>query len=293
MKSLKLLTLCASILAMQSSGMAAQTPGSEDRTSPGTICLTVKGDRLTELERIFKHNGAVLTRFPDNDDTCNNQRAFRVPIGLESWAIRYAKSVPLVSNVRPLRTTAGGSGIFKRRLPTGTLFTEKVTPENLFRVREDIACKLTTRLAPSFRSVQIIPKCGDRADNPFGRGTCYVFRLEGHSSDPTGFSSQNLHRLIDNGFWVSAKVGVEATYYEDYPDLAKRGPAERLDTYVVSSQFWRAPATSDPGKGTFREIQNYQLGVDADDLDDYISDQISGLFKSGPFVCDAKHANPQ
>jgi hypothetical protein len=237
---------------------------------PQLLCLNITKNDASKLTLALKDDiGRYIVRNQSADDQCQNNPkskpddiAFEVPTGLVPWAIDYLNEKKIGLTGQYVLAAAAGSG-HQVRVAPGTLFSTRVTPENILGKRAEVECKLLTELRKHFQHVEF-RECVRRQED-----LCFSFHIISHTLNKkyAGFSLEKLDGKVRRGFWIEAKGFI---YGFPYVDPFSRRNFETIQTYVQENSVrLRSSETFDgnPLIQEFNEIGTYLKGSNADGWD--------------------------
>jgi hypothetical protein len=249
-------------------------------TRPGIGLLCVDADRvhIQEIMKYFTNEGLPvrLTHSPNCQEL-----SFKVPEGLERWAIAKMMKAPGVRSVDYTYGPSGGSGEVRDVVQDGTFLPTDLQPATIKDAWNRGACKIKNIFQPEFRSVSVSPcKPIDGFDTV---EACFSVTLEGHTADPRGVSSANLGRILDDRFLVRTEIIFEimAVKYD-------RSPTKYVEPVVYNvneSKFARQPPDVSADRATFHDIEHFHIGKSNRQVDNAIVAVAQQLILSHDFVC--------
>ncbi|MFM9975798.1 MAG: hypothetical protein ACKVON_14645 [Beijerinckiaceae bacterium] len=259
-----ILTFAIAIAISSDSFSQRRRAGAEDRISPGGVCLSEIRPNKTLLNL---GDNVRIVRSIDNNHGCVEGGArnyFRVPIGMEGWVLEKSRKLGFRSSYA--KFTAGGSGIVKHRLNYRDLFDKDVTPENASELKDDLQCKLNSKLLKSFPEV-VSQKCrNSTGKNDF----CWEFLLSGHtSSTPSLMNNIDIREKVGPGFWVSFRMYIEVAPMKNYLDydMPTARDVARVDIVTIRSRFARSGLQNRPASDGYHEIGHYKSNIAPEDID--------------------------
>lgn len=257
------------------------------RQLEGTLCIAglPPSDLKSALTKLHIRTGRIEGVSSEACD--DNYVMVEVPMGLEEWSFKAARNIPGVTDVKIGTGAPAGSHTARKGFPSGTFVPAKLDPDDLEPTWIDAACKLKSRFFGKFRSISI-EKCQFQDDFSLSSEVnfCFNLRLEGHTADKTGFSSDYLPRAVISGKYMIT-TWVEATVSQVVNRRSPSNFLDKLTVYVVESRFARQPASQTSGSASFKNFESFNEGRSDAELDNYILAAVQRYLGPQEFKCDA------
>ena len=268
-----------------SSNAAAET-GAEDISQIGSVCVNIPRTKAAVVLKKMRERGIKIKEYPEN--TCSywgnetgEYQGFDVPEGLEGWTVRTLRAMGY--NARHAIATSGGGGENKLRVKRSYIFDREITPQNYKEMVSDIQCKLNKRFSKYFEHVSIKNKCKSDVDE---HELCWNIWLGGHLATSKGVQGNDLRAQIDQKYWFSTRLELFIGDFFDYPDVKGGSQVARIDFFVQSTRFARAPAEKPPERTRYHPIEYFEPQLDGDEVDDLVGWAIrENVIRAGQFTC--------
>jgi hypothetical protein len=261
-------------------------PSAFKRSNEGLLELLAPGRMPKKIINELRQNGVPVKLASAKIPTATKEAfLIEVPQGSERWAKENLPGKSGITSAKYVLTTAGGSYTANASMPDGTLIPSSWSPEKAGEMWTEAACKVKSVFTPHFRNVRVSP-CQQSTGDFNVPEFCFVANLEGHTSDNGGFSSANLGRKVDDGFFIQSQVQLSAMDVQS--KRSSTGYIERITYYVVTSLFARQKADVPPEKGSFHELGYFRIGRSSQELDETILGVIQQLVMAGEYRCPNK-----
>lgn len=267
---------------------AAAESGGEDVSQVGSVCAVIPQAKTPSVLKKMRARGLKIKEMPEN--TCfywgngtDEYQGFDVPEGLEGWTVKTLRE--LGYNARHAIATAGGGGENKLRVNRTYIFGQEITPKNYKEVVADVQCKLNTRFSEYFERINIQNKCRSDIEE---HELCWNIWLGGHLATSKGIQEIDLRAQISPKYWFSTRLELFIGDFFDYPyvDVKGGGKMARIDFFVQSTRFARAPAERAPEGARYHPIENFEPQLYGDEVDGLIGWAIrKNVIRAGQFVC--------
>jgi hypothetical protein len=280
------LALSIAFLFISAASHATDAVDTSDAQLPGMICVNVAESAIPRLIAEIRKSGGKAKRREDDLHCHGDGHAISIPEGLETWTIATLRRLGY-ANVHPGGATAGGSGDVRVLLDRAELTASLLTGPTLPRAKAEIECKITSAIKRNFDYVSVYP-C-KQVD--FEDGLCWNIRVLGHTSKSPALRPSNLNGIINNKYWVRAKIEVWMGEFASTKDQNddNQGRKVKIHMSVYSSEYARFPSSILPENSQYRPISHYDPTVAIDELDEVLNvlnEHFMNLIFKSRLACD-------
>ncbi|CAO4147019.1 hypothetical protein LPLAFNJD_LOCUS2343 [Methylorubrum aminovorans] len=246
---------------------------------------------VQQVREVFRSESTLLkTVDQDHDEHCQSYyrnilrstdglRYYRVPSGLEAWAIKKLRSDGY--RAYHVLSPPGGSGTFRAYIPKAKIGLESISPQTFSTTHQQLACSTQKVLEQYFAEVRVEKAC--RGSGSLANDMCLTVWLGDHLARSRGLSPKNLQNLVGPHYYFSSKAQI--LFSDIYLDQ-RRDSYLLLEYIVQSTRFARRPSSSPTPQGSdYAYISEFDKSVDPDEVDQLINEQIGPLLERGPLTC--------
>jgi hypothetical protein len=253
-----------------------------DPVATGMICIREADAPMAT--KLLRKVGGKASRLVDQDPNCRDSShpaALGVPDGLEAWTAETLQAGGL--SFTYATAASAGSQLLRFALEPEDLLSTPLTAQSLKRVKQDIECKIRTRLREHFETVEV----GRCTGVTYSDGFCWTVAVSDHTRRSKAFTSAKPGNLISDDYWFRATIGIWMGYYPHRStNSSKMEPQLYVHTSVYSTDFAQLPPESTPEPEQYRDITHYHPGASVDALEKTLMERAAEFLFAPALVCE-------